>query len=229
MKNSRIVKQALSALTATERELFSLLAKDDLRKDEVTGFLDRYKIDDESSVSTFLINDLLDKCHLQESDHSSVPRIRGVSAFYRFQNATALMRLPADEVIADLDLFLKIRFPDEVRPFPAAQARFDRAGLIATTGKACAEKVFSGPVPVKLQNREYLIPDDRFLPDIVFLGLYLALHRGRNRQNLLCYLYDVYRYCPDRKPRFGLRFSVCKKKIRHRLGRVKRWLFRSKH
>lgn len=224
MKRNKLIADALAMLTDTERKLLCLLTEETATGEEVIDFLNHYEINGESAVSTFLINDLLDKYRLQEYDIPSIPRIRGVSEFYRFQNATAIMRQPADEPFVDIDLYLKIKYPDDIRPFPTFQVFLDRKGLVYLTGRKYADKVLNRLEPAELQNKEYFIPEDSFLPDIVYMGLYRSVRYKQNKAGTLCYLYDRHRYCSGKKPSLALRLSLLKQNIRHRLGRVKRWL-----
>lgn len=226
MKSNRIFKRAFSELTDTERELFFLLTGEKTTRENVIDFLHKYKIDEEPSVSTFFINDLLNRFQLQEEESPFIPRIRGVATFFRFQNATALMHQPGGELITDPDLILKIRFQDEIRPFPASQAVLDQNVLKHLAGTGYRNRISKETVSVRLKNREYLIPKDSFLPDILYLGLLWAIRYGQNKNNVLCYLYDIYRYCEGKKPSKWVRFSALKMELRHKAGRIKRWRLR---
>lgn len=228
MISRKLLNDALSALTDTERKLIDLLTRSDVVKEEAAGFLKQYDIDRESSVATFLLNDLLDRFSLGETDSPSVPRIRGLTDFYRFQNATAMMRRPPDTVTVDADLLLRIRHPDTVRPFGAAHPFMDEKGLAGLIGKKRAGRILKDPEPVRLMNRAYLVPKERYVAEIIYLELYRALRYGQAGCNLICYVYDVYRYCEGKKPEIGFDAAILKINLRHKLGKVKRWLLKSK-
>lgn len=229
MMSSKIAGRAFSALSGTEREVLSLLTAEKGTKEEFLGFLARYDIDNQASETTFLLNELLDRYRLQASDDPIIPRVRGLADFYRFQNATALMRQPANEAVVDADLYLKLRFPDDIRPFSALQPFLSREELKSIAGGRYAALLLKNTVSVDLHNNGYRIPEDRFMPDMIFLALYRSLRAGGNKRSTVCYLYDLYRYCPDKKPGLLLRFSILKKQLRRKAGGIKRWLLTRKH
>ncbi|MDO5449145.1 MAG: hypothetical protein Q4F70_06020 [Clostridia bacterium] len=226
MISSKTVKNALASLSDTERQLLFLLTKKEAEKEEVIDFLKHYDIESKSSVSTFLLNELLDRFQMQNGDDPSIPRIRGVADFYRFQNATAIMQKQGDEAILDADLVLKIRYPDQIRPFAASQGFLDRGSLTRIAGKSYADKVLKKLEPVKLHNKVYSIPEESILPDLIYLGLYRSSELKQNTCNTICYMYDAYRYCAGKKPGICLRMAILTKEMQHKAGQVIRWLLR---
>lgn len=218
------MKEAISSLSDTERKLLFLLTDGNATKKDAVDFLVYYDIDNETAVSTFLLNDVMAKFQLQGLDCPAISRIKGVANFYRFQNVTALMQLMANEPVLDVDLVLKLRFPDDIRPFTPLNVFLNKRRFRGVVGMIHANKVLKKLVPVKMQNKVYLIPEDIFLPDMVYAGLYRSLQYEHNRSNAVCYLYDLYRYFPDSRPSGELCFSIFIVEIRHILGRIKRWI-----
>lgn len=229
MFSNWIRKYAYKKLTDAERELYDLLTQDKCGKSEVLGFLQRYDIDHETAVTTYFINFLLDRFQLSEADHPSIPRIRGVAAFFRFQNATALMKLPTNEIITDVDLALRIRYSKDIRPFSAVQSFSNQNSFRKLFAGSYVKKALKCPVTVKMQNKEYRLPADKYLPILLYGWLYRACRYRYNRNAVICYLYDIWRYCDDYKPGIGLYRSLGKMELRHWGGTVKRWFLKSKN
>ena len=221
MKEINILDSALSSLSDTERQLLSLL-KTQTTKNEVISFINNYHIEDEPSVSTFLLNELMDKYQIQRAEVLESPRIRGLVAFFRFQNVTAIMQYP-DEKILDADMALKIKYPDVIRPFSAKKGFLDQRLLRNLAGKRYTKTVLNRLVPTKLQNKVYLISTDDVLLDLIYLEIYRSLQNGQNKDSIILHIYDLHRYYTDRKPSVALRLSLIKMRLRHFLGRIKRW------
>lgn len=110
-----------------------------------------------------------------------------------------MARIPTDEVITDPDLFMKIRYPDEIRPITAADPFLSRNELTRLLGKRYTQRIVASAVPVTVRNKTYLIPDDRYLTDMICLGSYLSAGKnGRGVSVLLRSRYSAndgrYRY-----------------------------------
>lgn len=226
MKNNRIIKAALATLTESERKLVWLLTHESARREDVLSFLSCYDIDNESAVSSFLINDLLDRYGIEATESECVPRIRGLKEYFHFHNTTALMKCPAGQTLLDVDLYLKHRYPNEIRPFTALDGFISAERFSALFGRRYTKSILETAKTVGVQNRQYLLPDDRYTADIVTLGLYYSLRWEGSASRTVCYIYDMYRYCSDKKPTIRARALIVRKSIRHKLGRIKRWLLK---
>lgn len=226
MKSNRIIIHSSKALTNTEKCLLTLLTKENATKDDVIEFLKHYDIDFEIASTTFLINDLLDRFDIQKSDNPTIPRIRGLSEFFRFQNATILMNHMTNEVIFDTDFILKILYPNTIRPIHSCYQFLEKEEFVSLAGMKFANKLINGAKKVKMLNKEFLIPPEQYLLDIIYLGLYRSIKYNKNRENAICYIYDIYRYCNEMKLTNELQFSIQKTEIRHMFGRVKRWFLK---
>lgn len=226
MQNNRIIEKAIATLTESERKLIWLLTNEKICKKDVLSFLTSYDIDNETAVTSFLINELLDRFEIEAGESECVPRIRGLKEYFRFHNISAVMKCPTGQTLLDVDLYLKLRYPNEIRPFTSLDGVISKERFSSLFGCYYTKKILSTLKPVRLQNREYLIPDDYYLADIVTLGLYYSMYCGGSAAKTICYIYDMYRYCSDKNTTAGLKLIIVRKSIRHKLRRLKRWLLK---
>lgn len=229
MRSNRIIRQAFKTLTDGEKELFSLLTGKATEKQDVITFLNHYDIDNEAAASSFLINELLDRFGPDEQDSPIIPRIRGLKEYFHFHNAAVMARIPSGETIVDHNLYLKIMHPDEVRPFTSVDRLMSRNDYDSIFGKGLAVRLLKDAVSTGIQTKEFIIPEERHLVEIINLELFLALADNSDTGSLLTSLYDMERYCKDEKPGAYVAGLLAVRGVRRRLGRVKRWLLRSRH
>ena len=200
MKNNIIIRQASEALTNGERELLFFLTDRTAKKQDIISFLNRYDIDQESAASSFLMNELIDRFCLEEQDSPIIPRIKGLKNFFHFHNAAVMARLSSDEVILDPDLYLKIRFPDKVRPFTMMETFLSKRDSYDLFGGKFTDRLLSDTVLIKVQRNVFTVPDEKHLLDMLYFRLYLSLRVSQRGGDLLLYLYDLDRYCSGRTP-----------------------------
>ena len=229
MKSKKIINKAFSSLSKKEQELFNLLNSSDLTKENVLIFLNDYDIESESASISFLINELIDRFDINEADSPLIPRIKGLKEYFHFNNATALMNRKDEEVILDLNLYLKIQHPEVTRPFSVKTTFLTKEYLEFFFGKKYIKKLIDNSIKVKFQNKEFSIPEEKHLNDIIFIGLFLAATYQMNESNTLSYLLDVNRYCKDLKISGTLSRKITFKNIRHKLGGIKRWNSKQKN
>lgn len=227
MKNKRIIKAALAALTESERRLLQLLTNDSAGREDVLSFLAGYDIDNETAVSSFLINELLDRFGIGAAESELVPRIRGLKEYFRFQNAAAVMQTPCGTVITDADLYLKLRYPDEIRPFTAQDAAGQRGEWIPCIyGASYTKRLLHSARAVTVQQREYMLPEERYLPDLLLHKLKCAAQGGDSSGRALCWLYDMHRFCGSSGRTVYASLGIGMEIAGHLAGRIKRWLLK---
>lgn len=227
MKTNFLFYPAKKHLSKTEKRLLSLLTASSIEKKDVLDFLKSYDIDNEKASDTFLINELLDRFSLSTSDDPGIPRIKGVKEFYRFHNINALQAIPELSEIYDVDLFLRITNKDTVRPFTSDDVFFDKKQFYAFFGKAYAGKYTASLREIKSSNKTLLLPEEKYLTDMLYVRIYYSLIYKEKAFNYTCYLYDILRYTRKKAPGISVYFFIIRRSIRHFMGNLLRIFLRN--
>lgn len=225
MKSKNIFDKAYSSLNETEKKFFSLLTNNEITKNEISSFLSTYDIDNQTASTSFLINILLEKYDFEAIDNPIIPRIKGLKDYFKFHNLTSLSRINKNESVVDIDLYLKLNNCGDIRGFSSKDSMLNESKFIRFVGKKYSSKVLAS---VKLNQDDYKLPGEAFLIDLLYLKLFLSITYSNNSQNIICYLYDIYKFGKEKEISKELATILDRKMLRHKIGGIKRWVLHLK-